>query len=33
MHAIKLMAQQSGSAARVYDRHGSRRTPLSSRTR
>ena len=33
MHAIKLMAQQSGSAQRVYDRHGSRRTPLRSRTR
>jgi deoxyribodipyrimidine photo-lyase len=33
MHAIKLMAQQSGSAKRVYDRHGSRRTPLNSRTR
>jgi len=33
MHAIKLMAQQSGSAARVYEQHGSRRTPLNSRTR
>ena len=33
MHAIKLMAQQSGSAARVYEQHGSRRTPLHSRTR
>ena len=33
MHAIKLAAQHSGSAQRVYDRHGSRRTPLSSRTR
>jgi deoxyribodipyrimidine photo-lyase len=30
MHAITLMAQQSGSAQRVYDRHGSRRTPLRS---
>ncbi len=33
MHAIKLAAQRSGSAQRVYDRHGSRRTPLHSRTR
>jgi deoxyribodipyrimidine photo-lyase len=33
MHAITLMAQQSGSAQRVYERHGSRRTPLRSRTR
>lgn len=33
MHAIKLAAQRSGSAQRVYDRHGSRRTPLNARTR
>ncbi|WP_309668862.1 deoxyribodipyrimidine photo-lyase/cryptochrome family protein [Gemmatimonas sp.] len=33
MHAIKLAAQRSGSAQRVYDRHGSRRTPLDARTR
>ncbi len=33
MHAIRLAAQQSGSAKRVYDRHGSRRTPFDARTR
>ncbi len=33
MHAIKLAAQRSGSAQRVYDRHGSRKTPLNARTR
>ena len=33
MHAIKLAAQRSGSAQRVYDRHGSRKTPLTARTR
>jgi deoxyribodipyrimidine photo-lyase len=33
MHAMKLAAQRSGSAQRVYDRHGSRKTPLRSRTR
>ena len=33
MHAIKVAAQRSGSAQRVYDRHGSRRTPLASPTR
>lgn len=33
MHAITRAAQRSGSAQRVYDRHGSRRTPLDARTR
>ncbi|WP_411278849.1 deoxyribodipyrimidine photo-lyase/cryptochrome family protein [Gemmatimonas sp.] len=33
MHAIKLAAQRSGSAQRVYDRHGSRKTPFNARTR
>ncbi len=33
MHAVRLAAQQSGSAKRVYDRHGSRRTPFDARTR
>jgi len=33
MHAVKLAAQRSGSAQRVYDRHGSRKTPFNSRTR
>ncbi|QJR35404.1 cryptochrome/deoxyribodipyrimidine photo-lyase family protein [Gemmatimonas groenlandica] len=33
MHAIKQAAQRSGSAQQVYDRHGSRRTPLEARTR
>jgi len=33
MHAVKLAAQRSGSAQRVYDRHGSRKTPLNARTR
>jgi deoxyribodipyrimidine photo-lyase len=33
MHAITLAARRSGSAQRVYDRHGSRRTPLSARPR
>lgn len=33
MHAIKLAAQRSGSAQRVYNKHGSRKTPLTSPTR
>lgn len=33
MHAVKLAAQRSGSAQRVYNRHGSRKTPLNARTR
>jgi len=33
MHAVKLAAQRSGSAQRVYDRHGSRKTPFNARTR
>ncbi len=33
MHAIKLAAQRTGSAQRVYDRHGSRKTPFDARTR
>ena len=33
MHAITLAAHRSGSARRVYDRHGSRKTPLNARSR
>jgi deoxyribodipyrimidine photo-lyase len=33
LHAVKLQAQHTGESARVWQRHGSRRTPLGTSNR